>query len=128
MPHVDEFTGYDRGMPDEFSVLVNARLDEARLLLMEAADGRPLCRIDDGAGHRVESIKFREGAAAALADLRNALTTSGPPGALDRATAKWRDDLARHNARGSSTAWISYAQGGLAMLEDLRSTMAEEHR
>ena len=115
-------------MSDEFSALVSARLDEARVLLTQATDGQPLCRIDAGAGPHVEAIKFREGGAAALADLRNALKKDGPSGALDRASAKWRHELARHRARGSAAAWISYAQGGLASLEELRSPMADEHR
>jgi hypothetical protein len=59
-PDADEPTGYDRAVSDEFSALVNARLDEARMLLAEASDSRPLCRIDVGAGPRVEAIKFRE--------------------------------------------------------------------
>jgi len=80
------------------------------------------------AGPRVEAITFREGAAAALADLRNALKKDGPSGALDRAIAKWGDDLARHKARGSAAAWISYAQGGLASLDEPRSEMAEKER
>lgn len=128
VPDGDDATGYDRGMSDEFSALVNARLDEARALLTQATDGRPLCRIDAGGGPHVEEIKFREGAAAALADLRNALKQDGPSEALDRVGATWSHELARHRARGSAPAWISYAQGGLASLEDLRMPMAGEHR
>lgn len=127
-PGIDELTGYDRGMPDDFSALVTARLDEARVLLTEASGCRPLCRIDDGAGPHIAAIKFREGAAIALADLRDALTNDRPSDALNRASAKWRGDLARHRARGSAPAWISYTEGGLASLDELRSTMAKEQR
>ena len=99
------------GAPGLDEVLV--RLDDARRRLAEASGGAALCRIGPDAGEGRLAVKRAEGAAAALADLRDALRRGADPdAALAAVSSAWAADARSHAERGSSPEWVAYAEGG----------------
>lgn len=101
---------------------VESMLHGARLRLAEATGGAPLCRIgpDPGDGRLV--IKRAEGAAAALADLRDALRRGMEPAeAIAVTSATWQELSRAHAERRSGPEWTAYADGGSAALSSVDS-------
>lgn len=99
---------------------VQQHLDAARLRLADATGGAALCRIGPDAGEGRLAVKRAEGAAAALADLRDALRRgAASDSALDQVDARWQGDLASHRARASAPEWIAYCQGGIDALGEV---------
>lgn len=93
-------------------------LHDARLRLAEATGGAALCRIGPEAGEGRPAVKRAEGAAAALADLRDALRRQGDPdAALEHVYGQWTADLQSHRTRGSGTEWVAYCEGGVAAID-----------
>jgi hypothetical protein len=100
--------------------MVNERLDAAREHLARASGGAALCRIGAHADADRIAVKWAEGAAAALADLRDAMRVdAGGDDALMRVAARWTDDLGSHHQRGSAPEWIAYCEGGVAALGEV---------
>lgn len=99
---------------------VERRIDEARERLAQATGGAALCRIGADAGEGRLAVKRAEGAAAALADLRQALRRGADPvEARGEVLATWEADRDAHRARGSAPEWVAYCEGGVAALADV---------
>lgn len=99
---------------------VQQHLDAARLRLADATGGAALCRIGPDAGEGRLAVKRAEGAAAALADLRDALRhAAASDSVLDQVEARWQGDLASHHSRGSAPEWTAYCQGGIDALREV---------
>lgn len=103
----------------ELLAAVQSQITAAEEALTAATEGRPLCRVGDGAS-RVVEIKRREGALAALLDLRRALASSDEAAtgdALEAVTQRWSTST-RLSER--SAAWRAYYDGARDALAALR--------
>lgn len=91
-----------------------ARLErEALESMADLLGGTAACRVD---GPRTRPVKHWEGRAAALAEVRRALSHGEPErGLLPRLTVRWSAQL---TATGGD-AWHAYSAGGLEVLGEL---------
>jgi hypothetical protein len=98
---------------------VRRREEAATTALARAAGNTSLCALSrSGASH--PAVKFHEGAAAALAQVRRLLTrqTDAPSaGAIDAVREDWNDQNAALAQR--SRDWAAYHAGGLEALDGL---------
>lgn len=91
---------------------VEDRLGEVGTRLTATTGGQALCRLD----RDVASAKELEGRMAVLLELRRALRKDAQTD-VSVIAERWRADLERRRAAGSSVAWLSYLSGGLAEVD-----------
>lgn len=101
---------------------LRAREREAQERLVAATGGQSLCALAPGRATRVPAVKYHEGSAAALADVRRAFRGPFQGPASDRAVlldvrARWKEQSLGPGRTGSS--WIGYLAGGLNALDCL---------
>jgi hypothetical protein len=109
-------------MPESVSTLGHL-LSLAEADLTAATGGRALCRIS-AAGAPTRSVKFLEGAWAALRSLALAIDSDSldAAAAAERLRVEWRTDLLSRSSHPESP-WIPYREGGISALD----TFLAEH-
>jgi hypothetical protein len=103
----------------DFLAEVRSREEAATTALAQAAGNTSLCALSrSGASH--PAVKFHEGAAAALAQVRRLLTRQADTpaaAAIDAVRDDWNDQNAALAQR--SRDWAAYHAGGLEALDAL---------
>ncbi|MCB0913074.1 MAG: hypothetical protein KDB60_15805 [Propionibacteriaceae bacterium] len=84
----------------------------------------PVC-VADRANRPVAGVKHNEGRWAALRGVqREAGRGHDLAEAVDRARARWRADLRRHEERESGRHWIDYCVGGVEALDEFAEAVS----
>jgi hypothetical protein len=110
--------------PEEILAVVRRREEAATTALAAAAGDTSLCALSrSGTSH--PAVKFHEGAAAALAQVRRLLTRQ-PGTEAGAAIVTVRDAWNDQNAllAGRSRDWAAYHAGGLEALDALAEELA----
>lgn len=110
----------------ELEATVQAQIIAAEEALNAAAAGRPLCRVGDGASP-VGEIKRREGALAALLDLRRAVASSDEATVGEAIAAVTRRWSASTRLSERSAAWRAYYDGARDALATVRPDAVAVH-
>lgn len=112
--------------PEDATELLGASLANALSELQRAAGGTSMCNLSRN-GTPVPTLKYREGAWAALAEVKRQSTHGSTTviGASESTARTWFTELERLRSRGAGPDWLAYRQGGVDAIAQLVDAVAD---